>query len=163
MMASVVYDNAPGTRPRLIEPSLWRRQPGRERYRVPGAGAIVVGLQPGDELKVCDPEGGQRCELVAFDSEGRCDAHALGIDADADATGLHTILAADSESAKSVRASVERRGIKLAEARALPLFGSDSSPGAAATFTAQQASTCIICAPGESMQVDAQNPPTDLT
>jgi aminomethyltransferase len=66
------------TRPRLIEPGLPRLQPGVERYRVPGGGAVVLALFAGDRLELTDVEGRQRAELAVFTPAGREDSAALG-------------------------------------------------------------------------------------
>mgnify|MGYP001315440424 CR=1 FL=1 len=67
---------------RAREPGLWRSDPYLERYRVPGGGAAIVALQPGDELTVVDPEGRQvaeaespfeRREKIWTDDEGAGD------------------------------------------------------------------------------------------
>jgi aminomethyltransferase len=52
--------------------------PGRERHEVPGGGAVLVRIAPGDRLTVTNAEGGQACEIVAADTAGRTDASLLG-------------------------------------------------------------------------------------
>ena len=69
------------------------------------------------------------CELVAADAAGVIDPAILGARGDSDASGLKQILSGTSESARSVRAGLERRGIDLARARAVTLFGGESRPG----------------------------------
>ena len=65
------------------------------------------------------------CELVAADATGVIDPAILGARGDSDASGLKQILSGTSESARSVRAGLERRGIDLASARAVTLFGGE--------------------------------------
>src|SRR5258706_13711387 len=74
-------------RPRLIEPGLPKFEPGTERYRVAGGGALVVGLSVGDCLALIDPEGGQRAEVAAFSPAGQEDAGALGLSVSGGAGG----------------------------------------------------------------------------
>ena len=83
---------------------------------MPGGGAIAVPIHSGDRLRLVDVEGMQRCELVAVDATGTIDPAILGARGDGDARGLKQILSGTSESARAVRAGLERRGIDLAKA-----------------------------------------------
>jgi aminomethyltransferase len=74
-------------------------------------------------LRLVDVEGLQRCELVTADAAGVIDPAILGARGNSDASGLKQILSGTSESAHAVRAGLERRGIDLAKARAITLFG----------------------------------------
>ncbi len=150
-------------------PSSWRSEPGlalrsadRERYRVPGGGAVVLALEPGDRLSITDPEGAQPGELVAFDAEGRNGLGALAAADHGTALGLQTVLADGSESAARVRFGLLRRGLDLRQARAHRLFSAQSAPGERVQFTAQSALTLVLSALGEAMEPQEQSAPTDL-
>ena len=52
---------------------------GTERYTVPGGGALLVEIEAGDRVTIANTEGGQACELVALDKDGRSDADRLGV------------------------------------------------------------------------------------
>src|SRR5262245_66671423 len=108
--------------------------PGEERYTVPGGGAIAVQILGGDHVRVIDVEGMQRCELVAADTSGAIDPSILGTRGDSDASGLKQVISAGSERARSVCLGLDRRGISLAAARAVTLFGGESRPGEAGEF-----------------------------
>jgi len=144
------------------EPGLRNRGPRSERYRVPGGGAIAVGLEPGDRLRVIDPEGRQPGELLAFDAAGRPALGALGAADQGPATGLLSLLAGAEESAAMLARRLARSGIELGRVRAQRLFGPEGEAGAAVEFTAQGSLLVIVAAPGEAMEPAAQNPPTDL-
>ncbi len=148
------------SRPRLREPGLLRVEPGSERYRVRGGGAVVLALAAGDRLTVTDLEGRQRCELAAFGPDGRPDAAALGARADGTSTALAALLAGDQDARAA--AALRRRGIDPAGAPALGLFGGDTRPGDRESFTAQRDVVCLVAAPGGPMPVDGHDPPTDL-
>ena len=135
---------------------------GEERYTVPGGGAIAVTIGAGDSVRIVDLEGLQRCELVAVDTSGVSDPAILGVRGDGDASGLKQILREDSDSVRSVRAGLERRGIDLAKARAVTLFGSDSRPGTIATFKAARDGLLIVAAPGAQMEAGAQDTATPI-
>jgi aminomethyltransferase len=136
--------------------------PGEERYTVPGGGAIAVAIRAGDTIRIVDIEGLQRCEVVVVNSTGTPDAGILGVRGDGGANGLKQILSGNSESARSVRAGLERRGIDLAGARAVTLFGADSRPGSSAEFKALRDGLLVVAAPGAQMEAGEQNTATPI-
>ncbi len=93
---------------------LLRWTPGRERYRVPGGGAIALALAPGDRLAVVDVEGRQRCELGVFGPDGNADPSRLGLRADGAMEGFAAALRRGDESAQAADAALRRRGVDLA-------------------------------------------------
>jgi len=136
--------------------------PGEERYTVPGGGVIAVPIHSGDRLRLVDVEGMQACELVAADAAGVIDPACLGARGSGDASGLKQILSGMSESARSVRAGLERRGIDFAHARAVTLFGGDSRPGESGEFTVTRDGLLVVAAPGTAMEAGAQNTATPI-
>jgi len=136
--------------------------PGEERYTVAGGGVNAVPIHAGDQLRLVDLEGMQACEVVAVDAAGAVDPTTLGARADGDATGLRQILSSNSESARSVRSGLERRGIDLARARAINLFGGESRSGDDAHFTVTRDGLLIVAAPGGAMAADAQDTATPI-
>ena len=129
---------------------------------MPGGGAIAVSIHLGDHVRVVDLEGMQACELVAVDGAGAIDPAILGTRGNGDASGLKQILSGDSESARSVRRGLERRGIDLGASRAVTLFGGDSRPGESAEFIVSRDGLLIIAAPGGAMNVGAQDTATSI-
>ena len=162
--------------PRVLVPGLLTLGPGVERYRITGGGATVLALDAGDELEVIDPEGRQRCELVAFDAIGRSDPELLtGADTAGNGNGSRAgspnepaalgILSAGLTDARRVRAGLERVGIDLGalrSARPLRLLDGNTPPGTGARIVAHADVACVVAAPGESMPVHGGAPPTDL-
>jgi aminomethyltransferase len=73
---------------RIMTPASLTRHSGRERYEVPGAGALLIPLGTGDSVTLANTEGGQVCELVAADARGRIDAAILGVPANGDGSAL---------------------------------------------------------------------------
>jgi aminomethyltransferase len=135
---------------------------GEERYTVPGGGAIAVPVHVGDQLRIVDVEGMQACEVVAADAAGVIDPSILGVRGNGDASGLKQILSGDSESARTVRSGLERRGIDLVRARAITLFGGDSRPGASDEFTVSRDGLLIVAAPGGAMDAGEQDTATPI-
>ncbi len=135
---------------------------GEERYTVPGGGTIAVPIYAGDRVRVVDVEGMQACELVAADTAGAIDPAILGARGNSDASGLKRILSTTSESARIVRAGIERRGIDLAQARAITLFGGDSRAGNSAEFTVSRDGLLIVAAPGAAMDAGSNDTATPI-
>ena len=159
---------------RVFVPGLLMLGPGVERYRVTGGGATVLALDAGDELEIVDPEGRQRCELVAFDASGRSDSSLLGSTSGENnggktATGAEPaavgILSAELQDARRVRAGLQRVGVDLAAVRAaatLTLLDGDTAPDARARVVAHADVACVVAAPGGPMSAHGGSPPTDL-
>jgi len=145
-----------------MRPGIPTLAPGEERYTVPGGGAIAVPIHAGDRVRVVDVEGMQLCEMVAADAMGAIDASIIDARGDSDAGGLKRVLSGNSESALSVRAGIERRGVDLAAARAVTLFGGESRPGDTSEFTVSRDGVLIVGAPGGAMAADSQATATPL-
>jgi aminomethyltransferase len=169
----------PAGRPRLILPGLLPADARLERYRVHPGAVTAVELDEGDEVTIIDCDGRQGGELTALARGGDGFAD-LGASADGAATVLRAMAdgrlahgngGADgavtegqpgSFAAADVVRILAARGLDPAAARAVRLFGEWSPAGASAAFQAQHPVTCIVGAPGGLMQVDADNPPSDL-
>lgn len=146
----------------IMRPGIPTLAPGEERYTVPGGGAIAVPIHAGDRVRVVDVEGMQLCEMVAADAMGAIDASIIGARGDSDAGGLKRVLSGNNESARSVRAGIERRGVDLAAAGAVTLFGGESRPGDTSEFTVSRDGVLIVGAPGGAMAADSQATATPL-
>jgi aminomethyltransferase len=149
-------------RPRLIEPGLPRFEPGTERYRVAGGGALVVGLSAGDRLTLSDPEGGQRAEVAVFSTQGREDFAALRLSAAGPAVGINRLLAGDDEAARAIAAALRARGLPGQIAKAADIFQHDSRAGESFSATAERDCILVIHAVGGAMDVADGLPATDL-
>ncbi|MGI8852085.1 MAG: DUF1989 domain-containing protein [Methyloceanibacter sp.] len=145
-----------------MRPGMPALAPGEERYIVPGGGAIAIEIHAGDRLRVIDVEGMQPCEVVAVDATGSIDPDILGARGDGDAAGLKQILSADDESVRSVRSGLKRRGVDLATARAVTLFGGESRAGNAVEFTVSRDGLLIVAAPGAPMEAGNQDTATPI-
>jgi aminomethyltransferase len=135
---------------------------GVERHRVPGGGAAVIAVAAGDRITVIDVEGRQPCELIAADATGLIDPGLIGGKVCGVADGLRAILSKGSEDARKVLSGLSRRNIDLGEARAVRLFGGDSTAGSREEFTAQGAGVLIVATPGEAMAPEAQDTATEI-
>ena len=133
-------------------PGLLALAPGVERHVVPGRSARVIRVAGGDVIRLVNAEGAQPCELICMADDGRMAANLLGERAGGNAAGLRRLLADGV-------AHVDR---DVSGAASLDLFGPMSRAGEEASFTASDAGTVIVAAPGAPMAVDGQNPPTPI-
>ncbi len=158
MSAGIILES---TRPR--EPGLWRADPYLERYTVPPCGSATFELFAGDAITVADPEGAQPGELIAFSTDGRAAPGGLCDTRPQAAIGFQKILASGEPSVQQVAAGLKRRNINAVDAKAIALFGPNSDAGSTHHYTAREDLLCIVCAPGDTMPIDEQIPPTGLT
>ncbi len=149
-------------RPRLIEPGLPRLEPGSERYRIGGGGAVVLALMPGDRLEIIDVEGRQRAELAVFTPAGREDAAALGVRAQGRACGINRLLSGSDEASRTASALLQARGLPDRIDKAADLFQHESRAGETAGFIAGRDCVVIVHAVGAGMEIEGELPATDL-
>src|SRR5262245_29600517 len=147
----------------IREPGLPAFEPGTERYKVSGGGAIVVQIFAGDRLTIVDREGRQRCEIAAFASDGRADLGALGLQVGTESADIGRLLAGQDEDARTISAALRRRKLPAGIDKAALLFEGDSRPGETVKLAAQRDCIAIVHAPGGPMRADTQDPPTDLS
>ncbi len=147
---------------RILRPGMPSLAPGLERYRVKGGGSVVIRVAAGDRVTLIDLEGGQPCEVSFIGQDGRFDAHGLGTAFTNHAEGLKAILSMPGESAVRTLAALKRRGADLAQAGALRLFGSQSTPGSRADLTIGADGLLVAAAPGEAMDPGGQDTATPI-
>ncbi|MDF3416454.1 DUF1989 domain-containing protein [Sulfitobacter sp. M57] len=164
-----MLDDYPRVRPgppkpsKIIQPQVFSLPPGTERYVVEGQGAVLIPVEAGDHLTIINTEGGQHCEVVASDPRGVLDAGIIGANAQGDARGLKGLLSSDNQSLRGMRMGLQARGIDLAEAQAVHLFEATTPAGTQEQFRATRDGVVIIAAPGDAMDIEAQNTATPLT
>jgi aminomethyltransferase len=130
---------------------------------VPGGGAVLVQVMTGDRLVLVNDEGGQSVELVAAARDGRIDAAILGQAANSRAEGLKAMLALGDSGLSRLRGWLGARGIDLAKAGALRLFGAETPAGSRVELTGLDDGWLVAAAPGLPMAPDAQDTATPVT
>jgi aminomethyltransferase len=148
---------------RVLEPGLNTLPPDTERYVVRAGGITALEIFGGDRIEVVNPEGMQVGEITVFDARGNSDMQLLGAQADGKAEGFKAILGGNDASAIKLARTLKFRGISLDSAHSTSIFCKESRAGDSIGFTANEAVTCIVAAPGEPMLVDQQDTVTDLT
>lgn len=136
--------------------------PGMERYQVPGSGAILFDIEAGDTITISNLEGGQACELVAFDENGTADTGIIGARANSKAGGLKELLLMGPDSLRVFRRGLETRGLQLAAADAIRFFDSETPAKEAQSFTATRKGSLVVAAPGAAMDIHGQETTTPL-
>ncbi|TIU45241.1 MAG: aminomethyltransferase, partial [Mesorhizobium sp.] len=97
----------------ILRPGEIRLPPGLERYTVQGNGAVLIDVEAGDSVSVTNVEGGQPCELLAWDKTGITDPGIFGERSNSNAAGIKALLAEGDDSLSAVRLSLERRKVEL--------------------------------------------------
>ena len=135
---------------------------GTERYHVPGAGAVLVEIKAGDRVTIINPEGGQPCELVAFDASGKSDPAILGTNGNSDAAGLKALLVNGDASLDKFRQGIQRRHLDLAKVKSIRMFDAATPAGCEESFVVSRDGMLIISAPGGAMDVGNNDTVTPL-
>ena len=146
----------------ILAPSVFSLPPGSERYVVPGCGAVLIAVEPGDQISVLNDEGGQLCEVLALDKKGRSDASLLEQTPNCEAAGLKKLLVSGDPSLRSVRMGLEARGVDLATAAAIRFFDSLTPAKTEVHLRVAQEGSVVIAAPGGIMDFKAQDTATPL-
>ena len=153
---------ATAIRLRVREPGLPRFDPGIERYRVAGLGAVILHLFPGDRVEVVDREGRQACDVVAFGAGGKPDLGALDLKAGTPSPSINRLLQGSAEGGAEIAAALRQRGIPAGIDWVARVLDGDTRSGESVSLQAHREVDAIFHAPGEAMDVDAANPATDL-
>ena len=157
--------------PRVLRPGVPALPPGVERHALPGLGALVLNLRPGDRLRLIDENGGQPAEIAARPTDrsgggGDWDAAPLGVKADCKGEGIQALLARRDSAAVRLRESLSRAAPEFSPEKiraAVRCFGPESRPGDEASLTATAPALAVVAAPGEDMPAGGGEPPTPLT
>ncbi|MFK7838358.1 MAG: DUF1989 domain-containing protein [Sulfitobacter sp.] len=147
----------------IITPGVFALPPGTERYVVEGMGAALIPVSAGDVVTLINDEGAQVCEVVAAGKGGAIDPAILDVPANAQAVGLRALLTGSDQSLRGLRMGLEARGIDLAEAAALRLFGPDTAAKTQETLRVLRNGAVIVATPGGPMDIELQDTTTPIT
>ncbi|RWK49569.1 MAG: aminomethyltransferase, partial [Mesorhizobium sp.] len=119
---------------------------GMERYTVQGNGAVLIEVEAGDTISVRNVEGGQACELLAWDDSGATDAGIFGEKSNSNAAGIKALLADGDDSLASLRLGLERRQVQFDQAKAVRVFGGATPAGTEQNFVVARNGSMLIAA-----------------
>ena len=145
----------PPARSVILRPGLRALPNGVERYVIDPGAARAIDVEPGDAIALADIEGGQVCEIVAFDGDGRVDPAIIG-------TSAATSAARPFAASLTLAARLKARGIDITTAAPVRVFGAASPPGDRAEFRATRAGTIVFAVPSEPMAPDGQDTATAI-
>ena len=143
----------------IKNPGLRALPPGVERYFVQGGGLSVIEVSAEDKIEIINDEGKQTCEIIVFNSIGKCDLSILNLKENGDANFSKQAILQDEKISKLFKL----KKLNINKAKSSIIFDKDCFVGEKITLTSKDKCTIIIAAPGEAMNVHEQNPPTDLT
>ena len=143
----------------IKNPGLRILPPGVERYFVKGGGLSVIEVSPEDSIEIINEEGKQICEIVVFNSKGKSDLSILNLKENANADFSKKTILQDEKISKLFK----KKNLDLSKAKSSIIFNEDCLMDEKITLSSKDKCTVLIAAPGHSMNVHKQNPPTDLT
>tara|TARA_B100000945_G_scaffold150954_1_gene121096 strand:+ start:16 stop:2355 length:2340 start_codon:yes stop_codon:yes gene_type:complete len=147
----------------IKEPGLNVLPPGVERYIVNGGGLTGIQILPDDEIEIINNEGNQICEIAVFNKDGKSDLSLLSLKEVKDNTEIKKILSTKDESSKIAAYQLKKRNLDIKNSKSSIVFDKDTTWGEKLNFKSKDKCYCIFAAPGPSMLIHEQNPPTDLT
>ena len=147
----------------IKEPGLNVLPPGVERYIVNGGGLTGIQILPDDEIEIINNEGNQICEIAVFNKNGKSDLSLLSLKEVKDNSEIKKILSTKDESSRIAAYQLKKRNLDIKNSKSSIVFDKDTTWGEKLNFKSKDKCYCIFAAPGPSMLVHEQNPPTDLT
>ncbi len=147
----------------IKEPGLNVLPPGVERYIVNGGGLTGIQILPDDEIEIINNEGNQICEIAVFNKDGKSDLSLLSLREVKDNTEIKKILSTKDESSMIAAYQLKKRNLDIKNSKSSIVFDKDTTWGEKLNFKSKDKCYCIFAAPGPSMLIHEQNPPTDLT
>ena len=146
----------------VIRPGRSSLAPGCERYVVPGGGTLVVAVAAGDRLQLKDMEGRQPVELFHVSGAGLFDPGAFGAKPTTTGDGLKAALEDGGEGAERTWRTLTRRGIDVALASGLRIFGAETPAGTTAELPVTRDGLVLLCAVGRRMDATRQDTATPV-
>ena len=147
----------------IKEPGLNVLPPGVERYIVNGGGLTGIQILPDDEIEIINNEGNQICEIAVFNKNGKSDLSLLSLKEVKDNSEIKKILSTKDESSRIAAYQLKKRNLDIKNSKSSIVFDKDTTWGEKLNFKSKDKCYCIFAAPGPSMLIHEQNPPTDLT
>ena len=147
----------------IKEPGLNVLPPGVERYIVNGGGLTGIQILPDDEIEIINNEGNQICEIAVFNKDGKSDLSLLSLKEVKDNSEIKKILSTKDESSRIAAYQLKKRNLDIKNSKSSIVFDKDTPWGEKLNFKSKDKCYCIFAAPGPSMLIHEQNPPTDLT
>ena len=143
----------------IKNPGLRSLPPGVERYFVKGGGLSVIEVSPEDKIEIVNEEGKQICEIIVFNTMGKSDLSILNLKENANADFSKKVISQDEKISKLFK----KKKLDLNKAKSSIIFNKDCLMGEKITLNSKDKCIVMIAAPGDTMNVHEQNPPTNLS
>ena len=134
-----------------------------ERYIVKAQGIIGIDIFSEDEVTILNIEGGQICEVTAFDNLGKNNNNIITSHSGLrnDANFIKSILI-NSDDKNIILKKLKQKNIDLNKANSINFFNNETKVKEFTSFQIQKEGFLIFAAPGGNMKVDKQDVATDL-
>jgi len=132
-----------------------------EKYTVKAQGLIGIDVFKGDKIIIIDIEGGQTCEVIAFDSKGKNNQSIIGQKINGEAKFVKYILT-NSNDKKVLLEKIKKKNIDFHKTQSSNFFDETTAEKDEIKFSAEEDGFILFAAPGEDMQVNQQNAPSNI-
>ena len=132
-----------------------------ERYIVKEQGLLGIDIFSGDKIQIINTEGGQVCEVIVFDNTGKNKQSIIGKKINGDAKFIKYVLT-NSNDTKILLDKLKKKKIDFNKTKSSNFFDHTTLVRETLDLVTQEDGFIIFAAPGEDMQVDQQNAPTDI-
>ena len=132
-----------------------------ERYIIKARGLLGLDIFNGDKIKIINTEGGQVCETIVFDKSGKNKQTIINEKINGDGKFIKYLLSNSSDK-KILLNKLEKKKIDFNNTKSSNFFDHDSLANETIDLFIQEDGFIIFASPGEDMQVDQQNAPTDI-
>ncbi len=137
----------------------------QERYRIKGREAFKFTLYEGDQFIVTDPEGGQCCDLLAFDFLLDDALNLLGLNGNKKRSKITESIKSTICENEKINSFIAQNKIILDKYFSIKLLENDfyfGTPGRNENFISKNSTYCILVSCGNPMEISDQNPSTEL-
>ena len=132
-----------------------------EKYTVKAQGLIGIDVFKGDKIIIIDIEGGQTCEVIAFDTKGKNNQSIVGQKINGEAKFVKYILT-NSNDKKVLLEKIKKKNIDFHKTQSSNFFDETTAEKDEIKFSAEEDGFILFAAPGEDMKVNQQNAPSNI-
>jgi len=148
---------------KIKEPGLRILPPGVERYIVNGGGLSVFEIFPDDQIEIINNEGKQILEISVFNKKGKTDSSILNLKENGNANEIKKILSKKEESIQSAVYQIKKNNLDISGAKSSLVFDHECKAEEKIKIKSKDSCVCIFAVPGDPMNIENQNSPTDIT
>ncbi len=148
---------------KIKEPGLRILPPGVERYIVNGGGLSVFEIFPDDQIEIINNEGKQILEISVFNKKGKTDSSILNLKENGNANEIKKILSKKEESIQSAVYQIKKNNLDISGAKSSLVFDHECKAEEKIKIKSKDSCVCILAVPGDPMNIENQNSPTDIT